>query len=51
MKIVVAVNGSSDRINLLLIGGLGHIPVSRFFLDRVSTRLLNHAKTSVLIAC
>jgi len=49
MKIVVAVNGSNDRINLLLIGGLGHRPVSRFFLDSMSTRLLDHAKVSILI--
>jgi len=43
MRIVVAVNGSRDRINLLLIGGLGHSPVARFLLNTVSTRLLAHA--------
>jgi nucleotide-binding universal stress UspA family protein len=39
-----------DRADLVLVGARGHGAVARFFLGSVSTRVLDHARASVLIA-
>ena len=41
---------SHHRADLIIVGARGRGPVSRFFLGSVSTRLLDHADSSILIA-